>query len=110
VGGVAGRCLDLTRRPSRWKQARAARRGATSGIDASEQMIRVSERRLGPGAATVLRMQDLDEGPRYDVIVSLSWSNKYRETEEVLVDVLRRIYCALSAGGLVLLRVARRAP
>jgi SAM-dependent methyltransferase len=82
---------------------------AATGIDASEQMIRVSERRLGPGAATVRRMQDLDEGPRYDVIVSLSWSINYCESEEVLVDVLRRIYCALSAGGFVLLQVAHAA-
>jgi SAM-dependent methyltransferase len=80
-----------------------------TGIDASQDMVRVSEGRAGRGAALVQRMQDLDDGPTYDLVVSLSWSINYCESREVLIDVLRRVYRALLPGGLVLLQVAHAA-
>ncbi len=77
-----------------------------TGIDASMQMVRVAEERLGRGTAKVQRMQDLDDGPTYDVIVSLSWSINYCESRAVLVDVLRRFYRALHPGGFLVFQFA----
>jgi SAM-dependent methyltransferase len=90
--------------------AKARDAGITAmGIDASPEMIRVTEERLGPDVAKVQRMQDLDDGPTYDLVVSLSWCINYCESRAAVVDVLRRLHRALNPGGRILLQVAHAA-
>jgi SAM-dependent methyltransferase len=80
-----------------------------TGIDASEAMIRVAEKRLGQGAVSMCRMQDIAAEPAYDFIVSLSWTINYCESRADLLDVLQRMHQALRPGGRILLQVAHAA-
>ena len=79
------------------------------GIDVSPEMIAVAERRLGPGAVRVQRLQDVEEREAYDALVSLSFPFNYcadvPEARKALADFHR----ALRPGGLLLLQVAHAA-
>lgn len=77
-----------------------------SGIDASPEMVAVAEKRLGPGAVRIERMQELEERELYDCIVSLSWSFHYCASPAEARDVVRRFLSALCPGGLLLLQAA----
>lgn len=77
-----------------------------NGIDASAEMIRVAEARLGPGIAVVGRMEDLELVATHDLIVSLSWTLNYVAGRDALLDVLRRFHNALRPGGGLLVQVA----
>lgn len=76
------------------------------GIDASPDMVRAAQKRAGPTALRVLRMEDLAETESYDVVVSLSWSLNYCDGFASLRDVLARLYAALRSGGRLVLQVA----
>ncbi|EYF08275.1 class I SAM-dependent DNA methyltransferase [Chondromyces apiculatus] len=77
-----------------------------TGIDASPAMIRVARTRAGQDAATVRRMQDLDDEALYDLVVSLSWTLNYCEGRADLLDILRRIHRALRPGGRAIFQIA----
>jgi SAM-dependent methyltransferase len=79
------------------------------GIDASAAMVHEAEKRLGRDVVAVQRMQELDEGPTYHAIVSLSWTLNYCESRSELLDVMRRFHRALRPGGGVVLQVAHAA-
>ena len=80
-----------------------------TGLDASPGMVREAERRLGPDAVALKRMQDLGDDRAYQAIVSLSWTVNYCQGRDELQDVLRRFHRALKPGGGVVLQVAHAA-
>ncbi len=90
------------------EKARAAGIDAV-GIDASPGMVRAAETRLGAGAVSLLRMEEVDARQAYHAIVSLSWSLNYCAGYEALSEVLRRFHRALLPGGGLLLQVAHAA-
>jgi SAM-dependent methyltransferase len=76
------------------------------GIDASQEMIDVAQRRVGSDRVRVQRMQHISGENKYDVICALSWTIHYCETESELGDIVARCHRALRAGGLLLLQMA----
>lgn len=79
------------------------------GLDVSPEMVAVAEKRLGPGAVRVQRMQDLEEDSAYDALVSLSWSFHYCASTAEARETLSRFLRALRPGGLLLLQTAHAA-
>lgn len=76
------------------------------GIDVSPEMVAIVEERLGPGAARVGRLQDLDEQEEYDALVSLSFPFNYCVDVAEARAALAGFHRALRPGGLLLLQVA----
>ena len=75
------------------------------GIDASPEMVKVAQRRLGNDRVRVQRMQDIAEENAYDVVTVISCTIHYCETAAELDDVLRRCRNALRQNGLLLIQI-----
>jgi len=79
------------------------------GIDVSPEMVAVAERRLGPGAVRIGRLQDVNEREAYDALVSLSFPFNYCADVPEACAALAGFHRALRPGGLLLLQVAHAA-
>ena len=79
------------------------------GLDVSPAMITVAQTRVPAEVVWVQRMQDIDQIECYDLIVAMSWSLHYCSNVQELIDVLSRIWRALTLGGRILLQIAHAA-
>lgn len=76
-----------------------------SGVDLSEPMIRYAQNRLPDADLRIMDMRDLSFFEEFDGLICLCTTFLYNQTNEQILEVLRRFYRALSAKALLVIDV-----